>query len=307
MKPSVGRTAVLTTAAMAAFAANSLLCRAALREPLIGAEAFTLVRVASGAAVLALLVAGRRGSPLARGGWAGATMLVLYAAGFSLAYRSLPAGTGALILFGTVQVTMLGWSVYRADGPRPREWCGLVAATSGLVVLNLPALAAPPLGGALLMAAAGVGWGAYSLIGRGSTDPLGDSAGNFVRGVPLAGVAAAAGWMLGAGGGGAAVPDAMMGSAAGGGANALASATARGVGLAIASGALTSGVGYAIWYAALRGLTRVRAGLIQLSVPVLAAAAGVVLLDEPISLGLVVASALILGGVAVALVPRRGD
>jgi drug/metabolite transporter (DMT)-like permease len=274
------RTALLAGAALVAFAANSVLARLALRGGGIDAASYSTIRLASGAVVLSLLV-WRRGTarPLAAGSWIGALFLFLYAAPFSYAYLSLATGTGALILFAAVQVTMILMGIRGGERPQPREWLGLVLALAGLVWLVLPGIGAPAPLGAALMAVAGISWGFYSLRGRRSGAPLADTTGNFLRATPLAlGLTALT----------------------------LASATMTPTGVlyAILSGGLASGVGYAIWYAALPGLTATRAATIQLAVPVVAAVAGVILLAEPPSVRLVSAAAAILGGVGLAVSAR---
>ena len=274
------RTALLAGAALVAFAANSVLARLALRGGGIDAASYSTIRLASGAVVLSLLV-WRRGPsrPLAAGSWIGALFLFLYAAPFSYAYLSLATGTGALILFAAVQVTMILMGIRGGERPQPREWLGLVLALAGLVWLVLPGIGAPAPLGAALMAVAGISWGFYSLRGRRSGAPLADTTGNFLRATPLAlGLTALT----------------------------LASATMTPTGVlyAILSGGLASGVGYAIWYAALPGLTATRAATIQLAVPALAAVAGVILLAEPLSVRLVSAAAAILGGVGLAVSAR---
>jgi len=276
------RTFLLTGAAMIAFAANSLLCRVALEQPRIDPASFGSIRLASGALVLAVIVRLRadRDRP-APPDWLAAAMLFAYVAFFSFAYLSLPAGTGALILFGAVQLTMLGAGLRAGERFAPAAWAGLSAALAGLVYLVSPGIAAPAPMGAALMAAAGVAWGVYSLRGRGVADPLGATAANFARAVPLAlalSLAGAAGVRLDAGG----------------------------VALAIASGALSSGLGYVIWYAALRGLTAMRAATVQLSVPPIAAIGGAWLLAEPVTWRLLLSSAAILGGIGTVLVVRDG-
>ena len=275
------RTALLTALALVAFAGNSILCRMALGARLIDPAGFTAVRLGSGALTLWLVVAIRSGGlPRLAGQWGSAAALFLYAAAFSLAYITLGAGTGALILFGAVQLTMILAGLRAGERPRLAEWLGLALAASGLVVLVRPGLTAPSPAGSALMATAGVAWGVYSLRGRGSTEPLRNTAGNFLRALPLALL-----MLLVAGRGAAWDP--------------------RGVLLATVSGALASGVGYAIWYAALPALTATRAALVQLLVPVLAAAGGVVVLGEAIPLRLPVAAALVLGGVALAITSHR--
>lgn len=279
------RTAGLTVLALVGFAANSLLCRAALAGGgrLIDAASFTTVRLASGALVLGLLLAARRGRY--RGGsWPSSLALVAYAVGFSLAYVRIGTGVGALILFGCVQATMLGTGIAKGERPSPLEWAGLALALGGLAWLTMPGASAPDPVGAVLMAGAGVAWGVYSLRGRGGTDPLAATAHNFLLGVP---------WVLGF---------AALNALAGGWAP---HGTARGVGLAVASGALASGVGYSLWYAALPSLTATRAAIVQLSVPVLAAAGGVLLLSESMSPRLLGAGTALLCGVLLALTARQ--
>ena len=281
--PSGGRplrTALLAGAALVAFAANSVLARLALRAGGIDGASYSTIRLASGAIVLSLLVwRGGTGRPAAAGSWLGALFLFLYAAPFSYAYLSLPTGTGALILFAAVQVTMILAGLLGGERPQPREWVGLVLALAGLVWLVLPGIGAPNPGGAGLMAVAGIAWGIYSLRGRRSGAPLADTTGNFLRAAPMAlGLTALT----------------------------LASATMTPAGVlyAVLSGGLASGVGYAVWYAALPGLSATRAATIQLAVPVLAAVAGVALLAEPLSVRLVTAAAAILGGVGLAVSAR---
>lgn len=280
MEPnSRARTAVFAAAALAGFAANSLLCRAALRGGAIDAWSFTAVRLGSGALVLALLA---RGRPLREGSWASAAALVAYAGAFSLAYLRLPAGVGALVLFGAVQATMIGWSIRCGKRPSAREWCGLALALGGLAYLTLPGASAPDPAGLGLMAAAGASWGVYSLRGRSSRAPLLSTSGNFARAALIV------------------LPFALFASFG---------VSARGLVLASASGALASGLGYSLWYAALPGLSATRAALVQLVVPVLAAGAGIVLLGEQLTPRLAASGGLILGGIALALLApqRRSD
>jgi drug/metabolite transporter (DMT)-like permease len=268
------RTAALAAAALVGFAANSILCRMALQPRLADAATFTTIRLVSGALVLLMLhraTAARAHG--ATGSWTSAAALFAYAAAFSFAYLRIGAGTGALLLFGAVQATMLVWAWRAGERLGPLEWLGLVTALGGLVVLILPGLAAPDPAGAALMIAAGMAWGVYSLRGRGASDPLAVTASNFARAVPLALALS----LLAAG---------------------RAHVTREGALLAAASGAVASGVGYSFWYAALRGLTATRAAIVQLSVPVLAAAGGVLLLGERLSPRLVFAGVAILGGVA---------
>jgi drug/metabolite transporter (DMT)-like permease len=270
------RVASLTALALAAFAGNSLLCRAALRDTAIDPTSFTLVRIAAGAAALALLVGLRHPSALRAGSWISGLALFGYAIAFSWAYTGLSAGTGALILFAAVQASMIGWGWLRGERLRSVQMLGLVLALAGLVGLLLPGLSAPPLLPALLMVGAGVCWGVYSLRGRRGGDPTSATAGNFLRALPFALLASLL--ML----------DEVR-------------LDANGLWLAIASGALTSGLGYAVWYRVLPALRASSAASLQLSVPVLTAVAGVVLLAEPMSLRLLLASLAVLGGIALVL------
>jgi drug/metabolite transporter (DMT)-like permease len=273
------RIALLTAVALIAFAANSLLCRLALAGREIDAASFTAIRIASGAVVLALLAGRRDGGALRAGSWGSAAALFVYAAPFSFAYLELGAGPGALILFAAVQTTMLGVAIAGGERPRPAVWIGLAIALGGLVALAAPGATAPDPLAAALMAAAGAAWGVYSLRGRRAAGaPLAATAGNFVRAAPMAIALAAVA---------AAVAPVAI--------------TPRGAGLAIASGALASGAGYALWYAALRGLAAAEAAVVQLLVPVIAAAGGVALLGEIVSVRLALAAAAILGGVGLAI------
>jgi len=283
--PPRARTLALTALAMLAFAANSLLCRLALQRRGIDPASFTAIRLLAGALVLPLLVRLRPGTrPPPRADWLAAAMLFVYAAFFSFAYLSLAAGTGALVLFGAVQLTMFGVGLVRGERLGAMAWGGLLLAIGGLVYLVSPGVSAPPLLGTALMAVAGVAWGVYSLRGRGVADPLAATAANFVRAAPL-------GLLLGA----------LL--------IAHAHADPAGIVLALASGALTSGVGYAVWYAALPGLSALSAATVQLSVPLIAALGGVLLLGEAITPRLLLAALAILGGIAVVLrrksSPRR--
>lgn len=284
-------TGLATCAALAAFAANSLLCRAALVRSqgaaLIDAGSFTFLRLASGALMLlvvanllALRATGRRAKLTAD--WVSAAALFAYAIGFSLAFNSLTAGTGSLILFGSVQATMIAWGLLRGERPRVTEWLGLALAIGGLIYLAWPSVTAPPLIGALLMASAGMAWGIYSLRGRRSQDPIASTTSNFVGSVPLALVA----WGLWYSQQGLQIEP-------------------RGAMLAITSGAITSGLGYVIWYKALPGLTATRAATVQLSVPLLVMFAALPLLGESVTLRLALASVMILGGVGLAVLGRR--
>ena len=273
------RLLLLTAFALLAFAGNSLLCRLALRGGHIDAAAFTALRMVSGAAVLWLLVVLRRsGRP--SGDWPSALALTVYAAAFSFAYLTLAAGMGALLLFGAVQASMLLAGIAAGERLGPPQLAGLALAVAGLVFLVLPGIEAPAPLGAVLMLAAGVAWGMYSLRGRRAGVPVLATAGNFLRAVPLAVLAT--------------LPFMRSWHADGGG-----------VGYALASGIVTSGLGYVIWYAALKGLTATRAAIAQLSVPVLAALGGVLLLGEPLTGRVVIASCVILGGVALVILGRQ--
>jgi len=276
-------TAALTALAMLAFALNSLLCRAALAGGHADAVSFTALRLVSGALALVLIARARgAAAPPARAAWGAALALFAYAILFSLAYLRIPAGTGALLLFAAVQLTMIGAGLRAGESPRALEWAGLAVSLAGLVILTLPGLARPDPLGAASMLAAGVGWGVYSLRGRGALDPVAANAASFTRASGLALLAAAA-LVLGGG----------------------SHLSSTGAALALVSGAVTSGLGYAVWYAALRGLQATSAAIVQLSVPPLAAALGVLALGESVSLRLIGASALILGGIALAVVGRR--
>jgi drug/metabolite transporter (DMT)-like permease len=274
------RVFVLTALAMVAFAGNSLLCRRALKETGIDAASFTLVRIVSGAICLWIIASLRKGHPRSAGSWLSALALFGYAALFSFAYLRLTAGTGALLLFGAVQATMIAWALRNGERLRLVQIAGLVLALAGLVALVLPGLSAPPLNAALLMLGAGIAWGVYSLRGKGGRDPLQATAGNFLRAVPMA--ALLSGLLLRS-----------------------ANFDRAGIGYAIASGAVASGIGYAIWYTALPALKASAAATVQLSVPVLAAAGGIAFLGESISLRFAVASAAVLGGIALVIVERR--
>jgi drug/metabolite transporter (DMT)-like permease len=269
----------LTAASLVAFAANSLLCRLALAQRQIDAASFTAVRLVGGAVVLGLLAA----SQLRAHPWPGSlystAALVLYAAPFSFAYLRLGAGLGALVLFGAVQTTMIVWGFVRGERASRATWIGFAIAVAGLVGLTAPGATAPDALGTAAMALAGVAWGVYSLRGRTSqAPPLATTAANFVGAVPVAG--------------------ALMLAAA---CTSTIHLSRSGVGLALASGVLASGVGYSLWYMALRHLSATRAAILQLLVPILAAAAAVVLLGEPITLRMALAGSAILGGVALAI------
>lgn len=268
---------------MACFAANSLLCRAALGRGLLDPATFTAVRFVSGALALGLLARARPVRPPAERDLPSAAALVVYAFAFSLAYVRIPAGLGALLLFGAVQVTMFGRAITSGERVAGAEWGGLALSTAGLVALTFPGLSHGDLPGSALMLVAGVAWGAYSLRGRRAPGgPLLANARAFALVAPAALAASAAAALLG-----------------------TARLTPAGLGLAAAAGVLATGAGYAIWFAALEGLTATRAALVQLSVPPLAAFGGVLLLGEPVTLRLVLSAAAILSGIAVATVSGR--
>ena len=275
------QTILFTTLAMVAFASNSLLNRFALGQDAIDPVSYTTMRLVSGAVMLCLIafLQKRNEQPILRGNWFSAAFLFLYAITFSFAYLSLSTGTGALILFGSVQVTMIVVALQSGERPRLLEWTGLFLALGGLVYLVFPGLTAPSPLGSALMVTAGISWGFYTLRGRGSQNPLAATAGNFVYAVPMILVVLIISLKN-------------------------VSISSNGVLLAVLSGALASGIGYVIWYAALRGLTTTRAATVQLSVPVIAAWSGVVFLSEKVSPRLLIAGILILGGIALALSSR---
>lgn len=281
----------LTLVTMLCFAGNSVLCRLALRQTAIDAASFTAVRLISGALMLALLVLGRhrwRGRVFASpsrssgfgGNWMSALALFVYACAFSFSYNKLSTGTGALLLFGAVQATMILTGLWRGERLNARQVGGLLLALLGLVAILSPSLHAPPLGSALLMLASGVAWGVYSLRGRGVADPTGDTAGNFLRAALLSVLLSAA--LL-----------------------AQQQLDAMGLLYALLSGAVTSGLGYAIWYTVVPRLTRTRAATVQLSVPVLAALAGALFVQEPITVGLLLTATAVLGGIALVVLNKR--
>jgi drug/metabolite transporter (DMT)-like permease len=272
-----------TSFALVAFAFNSILCRMALRGGEADAAGFTAVRLTSGAvALIVISYFFSKGETLnaTRGNWISAFFLFAYAICFSFAYIGLTAAVGALILFSAVQFTMIAVALFRGERPHRLEWLGLLIAVAGLVYLVFPGLSSPPLFASILMASAGIAWGFYTLRGKGSNDPLGDTAGNFIRTVPMIVVAA--------------IPFFSR-----------INLSTRGFVLAVLSGAVASGVGYTVWYIALKHHTATRAAVLQLSVPVIAAFGGVLLLSEVMTTRLLIASALILGGIALTIFGRR--
>lgn len=271
----------LTIVAMIAFAANSLLARLALGSGSLDWASYTTLRILSGAAVLVLLARRRdtSGGPRA-GSWPAAAALLVYALAFSLAYIDLGAATGALILFTSVQATMVGYSLMRGESLTLAELLGFTIAFVAFVYLILPGIGRPDPAGSLLMAVSGIAWGVYSLKGRGAVNPLAATAGNFLYASALC------------------VPLGIFALVVG-------TASWTGVLLAIFSGAVTSGLGYVIWYRALAGLTNFQAALVQLSVPVIAAAGAILFLDEAMTMRFVISGSAVIGGIGLAIVARR--
>jgi len=281
--PAMSRTSVigLTLVAMMAFAANSLLCRMALKYTAIDPASFTTVRIVSGALVLWLIVTLRGDNRRMAGNWLSALAIFVYAAAFSFAYVSLPTATGALILFGAVQASMIGYGLFRGERLDGMRRLGFLIAAGGLLALLLPGVSRPSLSGALLMLTSGAAWAVYSLRAKGGGDPIAATAGNFARALPLAfGLSVL---MLPA-----------------------LSIDPAGLMYAALSGGTASGLGYVVWYMALRGLNAIEASTVQLFVPVLAAGGGTLFLSEPVSLRLVLTGAAILGGVALVVIRRQG-
>ena len=279
---SPARVFALTTLSMLAFAGNSLLCRLALQQSHLDAGSFTSIRLVSGALVLWLVARKFRGDQNGAGNWPSALALFIYATAFSFAYVRLPTATGALLLFGAVQATMISYGLWKGERLQPLQRVGLALALSGLLGLLLPGISAPPLAGSVLMLGAGVAWGVYSLRGKGAGDPTRVTAGNFLRAAPIA----------------IALSLLMLGLQ-------RVTLDAAGIGYALASGALTSGLGYAIWYTAVPALKATTAATVQLSVPVLAALGGIVFLGEAVTLRLGLASLAILGGIALVVLQKR--
>ena len=277
---SYARIIGLTSLAMIAFSGNSLLCRIALKHTSIDAASFTTIRLISGAVMLWFVVHLRHSTATGGGNWLSAFALFVYAAGFSFAYVNLPAATGALLLFGAVQATMIGHGVWVGERLRSLQLVGLMLALGGFIGLLLPGLSAPPLYSSVLMLCAGVAWGIYSLRGKGAGDPTKVTAGNFLRAVPIA----------------AALSVLMLNDT---------SLDIAGFWYAVSSGALASGIGYAIWYTALPALKATHAATVQLSVPVIAALGGIVLLGEAITLRLVLASVAILSGITLVILEKQ--
>ena len=280
MVPTAANTKLLTVISMIAFAANPLICRLALGNQLIDAASFTSVRVVSGAVTLALIMLPRwRRHGRGPVNWWSVSMLFMYMVFFSFAYLSLSASTGTLLVFGAVQFTMFIAAMRNGERFTFLSWIGFLLASIGLIYLVSPGITSPDPLGAALMVVAGAAWGGYSLLGRSAADPVESTALNFIYSVPMAIIVTL--FFL---------DDFHY--------------TWIGLILAAASGAIASGLGYAIWYAALRGLSASRAATVQLSVPTIAAFGGIVFLSEPASIRLIVASALTLGGIAVVLAQR---
>jgi len=289
------RVFVLTLLAMIAFASNSLLCRAALRDTDIDAASFTFIRIFAGAFALWLIVrsraavaavcdrrdnwSGAHRTPL-QGNWISAFALFAYAAAFSFAYNTLSAGTGALLLFGAVQATMILWGFHKGERLDGIQIAGLIVAITGLIVLVFPGLTAPPMIGSILMLSAGLAWGVYSLRGKGTTDAISATTGNFLRAIPFAALVSAI-----------MIRQTHLDS--------------LGVSYALVSGAITSGIGYVIWYTILPQIKASSAAVIQLSAPVLAATGGILLLGEPISLRYLIASVAVLGGILLVIIEKK--
>lgn len=275
------KTVSYTFFALVAFAANSVLCRMALGENTIDASSFTVVRLLSGTVTLivVLKLAADKDSTSTKGSWVSALMLFLYAIAFSFAYISLDIGTGALVLFGTVQITMIFINVISGNKLHISEWLGVLLAFTGFVYLVLPRVTTPSFLGFVLMTAAGMAWGIYTLRGGRSMHPLADTAFNFTRTTPLVIVLALI-----------AMPTIRL--------------SFEGIILAVMSGAVASGIGYTVWYIALSGLSATEAAVVQLSVPVIAAIGGIVFLSEAIAVRLICAAAMILGGILIVVLGR---
>jgi len=274
------RVFLLTLLAMVAFASNSLLCRAALRDTGIDAASFTFVRIFSGAVALLLIVTMRRSTSGTAGNWISAFALFAYAAAFSFAYNTLSAGTGALLLFGAVQATMILWGFHKGERLDAIQIVGLIVAISGLVVLVFPGITAPPVFGSILMLSAGLAWGVYSVRGKATSDAIAATTGNFLRAVPFAALVSVI-----------AIRQMHLDS--------------LGVIYATISGAITSGLGYVIWYSVLPQIKATSAAVVQLSAPVLVATGGILILGEPITLRYVIASIAVLGGVFLVVIEKQ--
>ena len=276
------RIVLLTGLALVAFAANSVLCRLALGEKAIDASSFTIIRLLSGAIVLLILfkIKNNELSSNSKGSWYSGIMLFLYAITFSFAYITLDTGTGALILFGSVQITMIALSLLSGNRLHFTEWLGVIIAFAGFLYLIMPGVTAPSTTGFLLMTVAGVAWGIYTINGKGSKNPLSDTTFNFLRTVPFIII-----MLL------VVLKDVNF--------------TSKGILLAIISGGVTSGIGYTIWYMALKGLTSTQAAVVQLLVPVIAAFGGVIFIFEKITFRLTISSTMILGGILFVVMGKK--
>ena len=282
---SAVKTLFFTGCALVAFAANSVLCRLALGDGTIDAASFTTIRLLSGAIALLIILnldstKNSTSISASKGNWAAAVMLFLYAATFSYAYITLDTGTGALILFGTVQITMILVTLVTGGRLHISEWLGALVAFAGFIYLVLPNVSSPSINGFILMTISGIGWGAYTLMGRGSKNPLNDNARNFALTIPLILILAIFTFKH-------------------------SQVTTEGILLSLGSGAIASGLGYTIWYLALRGLSATQAGVVQLLVPIIAAFGGVIFVSETISLRLTISALLILGGIALVVLGRH--
>lgn len=276
------RIILLTIFALIAFAFNSILCRLALGKETIDAVGFTTIRLISGAITLSIisLVLNRKQTELKRGNWLSAFFLFTYAICFSFAYLKLTTATGALILFGSVQLTMICIALIKGERPKVLEWLGLFLAFGGLIYLVFPGLSAPPIFSSILMMSAGIAWGFYSLRGKASENPLADTTGNFIRTVPLILVI---GLLF--------LSNIQI--------------SMKGITFAVLSGAIASGIGYSVWYSVLKDHTATRAAILQLSVPAIASVGGVIFLAENLSVRILLASSLILGGIGLAIFGKR--
>ncbi len=278
------KTILITAFALTAFAGNSILCRLALGDATIDAASFTSIRLLSGIIVLFIILQLTQGKKenleRTKGSWKAGLMLFIYAIGFSYAYISLETGTGALILFASVQITMIGLSIIKGNKLFLIEWVGIAIAFAGFTYLMLPGVAAPSFYGFVFMTAAGMAWGVYTLAGKGSKNPLADTAHNFFKTLPLVVVLVLATFLK-------------------------SHLSSEGIILAILSGGLTSGIGYTIWYMALGGLSPIQAAILQLLVPVIAAAGGILFSAEVLSLRLVMSAMLILGGILIVILGKH--
>lgn len=275
------KTSLLSGLALIAFAANSVLCRLALGNGVIDASSFTVIRLLSGAIVLFIILSvnGSNKGELSKGSWAASLMLFVYAITFSYAYLSLDTGTGALILFGSVQITMILLSLISGTRLHIFEWSGVIIAFTGFVYLILPNITTPSVNGFMLMTFSGIAWGIYTLIGRSSKNPLMDTTYNFIRTVPFVLLLAIFTMQN-------------------------LHYTKEGIILALLSGSITSGVGYTIWYVALKGLSSTQAAVTQLSVPVIAAIGGVIFVSEAITFRLIASSVIVLGGILIVVLGK---